>query len=226
MRASVSPNPSRRRRCSGGPSVTFGSFGVGPPQRHQILVIDEVREVERHPAARRRCARAGTKRCTAAQRSNRSMLAAAAASGLLAREQRVQHRRERQLFVARDDQLGERSRTACATAVAQRRRLVGGQLVLGVLLAGAPDDEVLHPEDRRLARRRVELRLPRRLDAEQPRDERPQRPRHLDQQRRLLGRRQRRARRGTPRTAPPAPASPAASSARNSASSAASRSGS
>jgi hypothetical protein len=52
---------------------------------------------------------------------------------------------------------------------------------------------VLHAEDRRLARRRVDLRLARRLDAEQPRHERAQRPRHLDQQRRLLGRRQRAA---------------------------------
>jgi hypothetical protein len=52
---------------------------------------------------------------------------------------------------------------------------------------------VLHAEDRRLARRHVQQRLPLRLDAEQPRDERAQRSRHLDQQRRLFGRRQRRA---------------------------------
>jgi hypothetical protein len=52
---------------------------------------------------------------------------------------------------------------------------------------------VLHAEDRRLARGGVDLRLARRLDAEQARDERAQRPRHLDQQRRLVGRRQRRA---------------------------------
>jgi len=50
---------------------------------------------------------------------------------------------------------------------------------------------VLHPEDGRLARRRVQERLALRLDAEQPRDERAQRARHVDQQRRLLGRRQR-----------------------------------
>jgi hypothetical protein len=50
---------------------------------------------------------------------------------------------------------------------------------------------VLHPEDRRLARRDVEQRLPLRLDAEEAGDERAQRPRHVDQQRRLLGRRQR-----------------------------------
>ena len=81
--------------------------------------------------------------------------------------------------------LRTRSRSAAGSSA--------GQLVLGVLLARAPDDEVLHPEDRRLARRRVELRLARRLDAEQPRHERAQRARHLDQQRRLLGRRQRRA---------------------------------
>jgi hypothetical protein len=52
---------------------------------------------------------------------------------------------------------------------------------------------VLHAEDRRLTRRDVQERLALRLDAEQPRDERAQRPRHLDQQRRLFGRRQRRA---------------------------------
>jgi hypothetical protein len=45
---------------------------------------------------------------------------------------------------------------------------------------------VLHPEDRRLPRRGVELRLPRRLDAEQARDERPQRARDVDEQRRFL----------------------------------------
>jgi len=52
---------------------------------------------------------------------------------------------------------------------------------------------VLHPEDRRLARRRVDVGLARRLDAEQLGDERAQRARYLDQQRRLLGRRQRAA---------------------------------
>jgi len=52
---------------------------------------------------------------------------------------------------------------------------------------------VLHAEDGRLPRGDVQQRLSLRFDAEQPRDERPQRPRHLDQQRRLLGRRQRRA---------------------------------
>jgi hypothetical protein len=52
---------------------------------------------------------------------------------------------------------------------------------------------VLHAEDRRLAIGRVELRLPGRLDAEQPRHERAEGTRHVDQQRRLLGRRQRRA---------------------------------
>jgi hypothetical protein len=52
---------------------------------------------------------------------------------------------------------------------------------------------VLHAEDRRLARRDVQQRLALRLDAEETRDERAQRPRHLDQQRRLVGRRQRRA---------------------------------
>jgi len=50
---------------------------------------------------------------------------------------------------------------------------------------------VLHAEDRRLARRDVEQRLPLRLDVEQARDERAQRARDVDQQRRLLGRRQR-----------------------------------
>jgi hypothetical protein len=50
---------------------------------------------------------------------------------------------------------------------------------------------MLHPEDRRLARRRFDLRLAGRLDAEQPRHERPQRARHVDQQRRLFGWRQR-----------------------------------
>jgi hypothetical protein len=52
---------------------------------------------------------------------------------------------------------------------------------------------VLHPEDRRLAVRDVDLRLPLGLDAEQPRHESPQRARHLDQQRRFLGRGQRAA---------------------------------
>jgi hypothetical protein len=52
---------------------------------------------------------------------------------------------------------------------------------------------VLHPEDRRLARRDVQQRLALRLDAEQTRHEGAQRPPHFDQQRRLLGRRQRRA---------------------------------
>jgi hypothetical protein len=42
---------------------------------------------------------------------------------------------------------------------------------------------VLHPEDRRLPRRRVQLRLPCRLDAEQTRDERAQRTRDVDEQR-------------------------------------------
>jgi hypothetical protein len=49
---------------------------------------------------------------------------------------------------------------------------------------------VLHAEDRRLARGRVQLRLPRGIDAEQTRDERPQRTRDVDQQRRFLGGRQ------------------------------------
>jgi len=52
---------------------------------------------------------------------------------------------------------------------------------------------VLHPEDRGLARRRVQERLPLRLHAEQPRHERAQRARDLDQQRRFLRRRQVRA---------------------------------
>jgi hypothetical protein len=52
---------------------------------------------------------------------------------------------------------------------------------------------VLHAEDRRLAVCRVDLRLSRRLDAEQARDEGPQRARDVDQQRRLLRRPQRRA---------------------------------
>jgi hypothetical protein len=51
---------------------------------------------------------------------------------------------------------------------------------------------VLHPEDRRLADGDVELRLALGLHAEEPGHERPQRPRRLDEQRRLLGRRQRR----------------------------------
>ena len=119
--------------------------------------------------------------------------AAAARVRLLARDQRVQHRRERQLVVARRDQLGERIGGQLADAVAQRRGIVGRDLLLGILLARAPHDEVLHAEDRRLARRDVQQRLALRLDAEQARDERAQRPRHLDQQRRLVGRRQRRA---------------------------------
>jgi len=50
---------------------------------------------------------------------------------------------------------------------------------------------VLHPEDRRLAHRRVQVRLPLGLDAEQLGDKRAQRARCLDEQLRLLGRRQR-----------------------------------
>jgi hypothetical protein len=53
---------------------------------------------------------------------------------------------------------------------------------------------VLHPEDGGLSQGDVDLRLALRLHAEEPRHERPQRPRRLDEQRRLLGRRQRRAR--------------------------------
>jgi hypothetical protein len=49
---------------------------------------------------------------------------------------------------------------------------------------------VLHPEDRRLAHRGVDVRLAFGLDAEQLGDERAQRPRRLDQQLRLLRRRQ------------------------------------
>jgi hypothetical protein len=54
---------------------------------------------------------------------------------------------------------------------------------------------VFHPEDRRLAPGGGELRVARRLDLrpEKPRDEAAQRPRDVDQQRRLLRRRQRRA---------------------------------
>jgi hypothetical protein len=52
---------------------------------------------------------------------------------------------------------------------------------------------VLHAEDRRLAHGHVDLLLSLWLDAEQPRDERAQRPRHLDEQRRFFGRRQRAA---------------------------------
>jgi hypothetical protein len=50
---------------------------------------------------------------------------------------------------------------------------------------------VFHPEDRRLARCRVDLRLAGGLDAEQARHERAQRARHFDEQRRLFRRRQR-----------------------------------
>ena len=107
-------------------------------------------------------------------------------------EERVEHRRQRQLLVALDEEIGE-GRAELSDRHPQLLRIVGQQLVLGVALAGPPDDEVLHPEDRRLARRHVELGLPRRLDLKQTGDEGPERPRHVDEQRRLLRRRHRRA---------------------------------
>ena len=196
---SVSLKPSRRAPVLGRPlgdarAASRRAAAAAPDRRDRRRAGSGTT-----PSPRRRVRAAGTKRCTAAQRSNRSMSAAARpAFGLLARDQRVQHGRERQLVVARRHQLGERIGRQLADTVAQRRRIVGGSLSSGYFLLAR---RTMKCFIRKIAASRAATSSSAwrcRLDAEQPRDERAQRPRHLDQQRRLLGRRQRARRRGTP----------------------------
>ena len=157
-------------------------------------MIDEVREMKRHPA-RDAAARGGHEAVNRGPALENIDVRRCGRGGvrLLARDQRVQNRRERQLVVARRDQLGERIGGQLADAVAQRRGIVGRDLLLGDTSCSRAARRSASCGNRRLPRGDVQQRLALRLDAEQARDERAQRPRHLDQQRRFVGRRQRRA---------------------------------
>ena len=79
----------------------------------------------------------------------------------------------------------------CVQLAAKRGRVVGGQGRLRIFLDRPPRDEGLHAEDDVFAGGPGQQGAVLRLDAEQPGHERRQRPRHGDEQLRLLRRRQR-----------------------------------
>ena len=125
MRGSVSAKPSRRRRCSGGPSVIVGQLGSGRRSGTRSSWSTKCGKWNDTQPATPACA-AGTKRCTAAQRSNRSMLGAPppgppsrARSARPARSRTSARRRRRATSSGND--VGRE----LADAVAQRRRIVG-----------------------------------------------------------------------------------------------------
>ena len=193
MRGSVSAKPSRRRRCSGGPSVISEQLRVGPAQRHQILVVDEVRKMKRHPA-RDAGARGGheavNRRPALEQVDVRRPRRGSPSRARSARPARSRtSARRRRARPAR----GTNRPPACGRCRAAPPDRRPGSLSSGYFLLARRTTKCFI---RKIAASRAAASICAwrcRLDAEQPRDERAQRPRHLDQQRRLLGRRQRRA---------------------------------
>ncbi len=165
---------------------------VGPAQRHELVVVHVVRHLERDPTldggAPRRLEAMHGRPALEQVDPIRELLGSVTLA--LAGQQHGQDRRERQLVVARRDELREGRRAQRAHLRAQRRRALGRRRRLRVLLDGAPRDEGLHPEDDVLARRPIDERLVLLLDTKEPRHEGPERPRHGDEQLRLLRRRE------------------------------------